>query len=86
VINVEVRFVIEGQEVSLDSFAQTILRDVRAAIRDELNRNLTRQETLSDQARISASLCSSRASRRSLQEPTDSQLGPISSTLLTESM
>jgi excisionase family DNA binding protein len=54
VLNVEIRFVIEGQEVSLDSFAQAVVREVRASIRDELNRNLTRQETLSGQARIGA--------------------------------
>jgi excisionase family DNA binding protein len=41
--------VVEGQEVSLDSFTQAIMREVRAAIRDELNRNLTKQETLNSQ-------------------------------------
>jgi hypothetical protein len=46
---------VEGQEVSLDSFAQAIVREVRASIRDELNWNLTRQETLSGQARIGLS-------------------------------
>ncbi len=48
-LNVEIRFVVEGQEVSLDSFAQAIVREVRASIRDELNRNLRTQETLSNQ-------------------------------------
>src|SRR6266704_4996337 len=48
-VSVEIRFIVAGQELSLDSFAQTIVREVRASIRDELNRNLTRPENLYSQ-------------------------------------
>jgi len=43
-LNVEIRFIIDGNEVSLDSFAQIIVQEVRASVREEFNRNLTKQE------------------------------------------
>jgi excisionase family DNA binding protein len=46
-LNAEIRFIVDGREVSLDSFAQIIVREVRAAVRDEFNRTLTKQEKFS---------------------------------------
>jgi hypothetical protein len=46
-LNVEIRFIIDGREVSLGSFAQIIVREVCASVREEFNRNLTKHENLS---------------------------------------
>lgn len=48
-LNVEIRFIIDGHEVSLDSFAQTIVREVRTSVREEFNRNFTKEENLNCQ-------------------------------------
>ncbi len=45
-LNVEIRFIIDGREVSLDTFAQTIVREVRASVHEEFDRNLTKQQNL----------------------------------------
>ena len=37
-LNVEIRFIIDGREISLDSFAQTIVREVRAPVRECVRR------------------------------------------------
>jgi excisionase family DNA binding protein len=43
-LNVEIRVIMDGHEVSLDSFAQTIVREVRASVREEISRTLGWQE------------------------------------------
>jgi hypothetical protein len=47
-VNVEIRFIIDGREVSLDSFAETIVREVRASVHDEFEKNLARRENLNN--------------------------------------
>ena len=39
-LNVEVRFVVAGQEVSLGSFAEAVVREVRQSVREEITRTL----------------------------------------------
>ena len=43
-LNVEIRVIMDGHEVSLDSFAQAIVREVRASVREEISRTLGWQE------------------------------------------
>jgi excisionase family DNA binding protein len=40
VLNVEIRFVVAGQELSLSSFAEALVREVRQLVREEMNRTL----------------------------------------------
>jgi excisionase family DNA binding protein len=37
VINVEIRFLVSGREVSLDSFAAALVADIRQAMREEIS-------------------------------------------------
>jgi excisionase family DNA binding protein len=39
-INVEIKFVVDGHEVSLGSFAETVVREVRTAVREAISRAL----------------------------------------------
>jgi excisionase family DNA binding protein len=39
-VNVEVRFVIAGQEVALGSFAEAVVREVCQSVREEISRTL----------------------------------------------
>jgi excisionase family DNA binding protein len=43
-LNVEIRFVVQGKEVSVDSFVEAIVREVRASIREEISRTLPMHE------------------------------------------
>lgn len=45
-LNVEIRFVMQGREVSVDSFVEAIVREVRASVRDEIGRTLPKHEKL----------------------------------------
>lgn len=46
-LNVEIRFVVDGEEVSLDSFAEIFIREVRSCVREELSHALSRPENKS---------------------------------------
>jgi hypothetical protein len=37
-LNVEIRFLVSGREVSLDSVAAALVGDIRRAVRDEISR------------------------------------------------
>ena len=39
-LKVEIRFLMQGKEVSVDSFVETILREIRASVREEISRTL----------------------------------------------
>jgi len=43
-LNVEIRFVMQGREVSVDSFVEAIVREVRASVREEISRNFPKYE------------------------------------------
>jgi len=43
-LNVEIRFVMQGKEVSVDSFVETIVRAVRASVREEISRTFPTHE------------------------------------------
>jgi len=43
-LNVEIRFVMQGKEVSVDSFVEAIVREVRASVREEIGRTLPKHE------------------------------------------
>ncbi len=49
-LNAEIRFIIDGHEVSPDSFAQTIVREVRTAVREEIRQTLGNSQNRSDHA------------------------------------
>jgi excisionase family DNA binding protein len=44
-LSVEIRFVMQGKEVSVDSFIETIVPGVRAAVREEISRTPSKQES-----------------------------------------
>ena len=44
-LNVEIRFVVGGQEVSLGSFAEAIVGEVRSSVREEIDRTLSQVAT-----------------------------------------
>jgi excisionase family DNA binding protein len=46
-LSIEIRFAKQGKEVSLDSFIEDIVRQLRASVRDEINRVLSGLETQS---------------------------------------
>jgi excisionase family DNA binding protein len=55
-LSVEIRFVMQGKEVSVDSFVEAILREVRASVREEISRTLPNHEQQgSDSPRKSSS-------------------------------
>jgi excisionase family DNA binding protein len=39
-LSVEIKFVVQGKEVSVDSFVEAILREVRASVREEISRTI----------------------------------------------
>jgi excisionase family DNA binding protein len=43
-MNVEIRFVMQGKEVSIDSFVEAIVREVRTSVREEISRTLPKHE------------------------------------------
>jgi excisionase family DNA binding protein len=43
-LSVELKFLMEGREVSVDSFLQTIVREVRASVREEIGRTFPKHE------------------------------------------
>ena len=43
-LNAEIRFVMQGKEVSLDSFVEALMREVRASVREEISRTLPKHE------------------------------------------
>jgi len=43
-LNVEIRFVMQGKELSVDSFVEAIVREVRASVREESSRIPTTHE------------------------------------------
>ncbi len=43
-LSVEIRFLMQGREVSVDSFLEAIVREVRASVREEIGRTLPKQE------------------------------------------
>jgi excisionase family DNA binding protein len=45
-MSLEIRFVMEGKEVSFESFVEGIIREVRASVREEINRTLLNHEQL----------------------------------------
>ncbi len=45
--SIEIRFAMQGKEVSLDSFIEDIMRQLRASVRDEISRVLAEQKTQS---------------------------------------
>ena len=40
----EIRFLMQGREVSVDSFLEAIVREVRASVREEIGRTLPKRE------------------------------------------
>jgi excisionase family DNA binding protein len=46
-LSIEIRFAMQGKEVSVDSFIEDIVRKLRASVRDEISRVLAGQETQS---------------------------------------
>jgi len=49
-LNVEIRFVMQGKEVSVDSFVESIVREVCASVREEISRTPSRHESQSRRA------------------------------------
>jgi len=43
-LSVEIRFLMQGREVSVDSFVEAIVREVRASVREEISRNFPKHE------------------------------------------
>jgi hypothetical protein len=43
-LNIETRFVMQGKEVSVDSFVEAIVREVRASVREEISRIPTKHK------------------------------------------
>lgn len=43
-LSVEIRFLMQGKEVSVDSFIEAIVREVRASVREEISGILLNQE------------------------------------------
>ncbi len=43
-LNIEIRFFMQGKEVSVDDFLETIVRELRLSVRDEISRTLTKHE------------------------------------------
>jgi excisionase family DNA binding protein len=43
-LNFEIRFLMQGKEVSVDSFVEAIVREVRASVREEISRTLSKHE------------------------------------------
>ncbi len=46
-LSLEIRFNMHGREVSVDSFIEDVMRQLRASVRDEISRVLVGQETQS---------------------------------------
>jgi excisionase family DNA binding protein len=42
-LNVEIRFIAEGKEVSLNTFAETLVLGIRTSVREEINRSFGNQ-------------------------------------------
>jgi excisionase family DNA binding protein len=43
-LNVEIRLLMQGKEVSVDSFVEAIVREVRASVREEISRTFPKYE------------------------------------------
>ncbi len=43
-LSVEVRFLMQGKEVSVDSFVEAIVREVRASVREKISRIFPKHE------------------------------------------
>jgi excisionase family DNA binding protein len=43
-LSVEIRFVMQGKEVSVDSFIEAVVREVQASVREEISRNFPKHE------------------------------------------
>jgi len=43
-LSVEITFLMQGREVSVDSFVESILREVRALVREEISRTFLKNE------------------------------------------
>lgn len=43
-LSVEIRFLMQGKEVSVDSFVESIVREVRASVREEISRTFPKHE------------------------------------------
>lgn len=43
-LNIEIRFLMHGKEVSVDSFVEAIVREVRTSVREEIGRTLLMDE------------------------------------------
>jgi excisionase family DNA binding protein len=51
-LSVEIRFLMQGKEVSVDSFVESIVHQVRASVREEIGRTFRKRDELSsDSAR-----------------------------------
>jgi len=66
-LRVEIRFLVQGKEVSVDSFVETIVREVRASVREEISRSfpsigraLTMLVELNPRCRVKQSLSARR--------------------------
>lgn len=53
-INAEIRIIVDGHEVSQDSFAQCVVREVRTAVREEIRQNLGNHQNRSDHSNQAA--------------------------------
>jgi excisionase family DNA binding protein len=43
-LSVEIRFFMQGKEVSVDSFVESIVREVRASVREEISRSFPKNQ------------------------------------------
>jgi hypothetical protein len=50
-MNVEIRFVMQGKEVPVDSSVEAIVREVRASVREEISRTLTKPDQHGSESR-----------------------------------
>jgi excisionase family DNA binding protein len=62
-LRVEIRFAMQGKEVSVDSFIEDFVRQLRASVRDEVSRVVAGQET---QARATSPVAMGEPSRQAV--------------------
>jgi excisionase family DNA binding protein len=49
-LNVGIRFVMQGKQISVESFVEALVRDIRAAVREKFNQTLIGQASNSPQS------------------------------------
>lgn len=54
-LGLEIRFVMQGKEVCVDSFVEAIVRQVRSSVREEISRTLSREQNPRESPHVSIS-------------------------------